>query len=209
RIPNANGNVLIENWVEERATTHLDHEPVYQTNVSTNKPARGKKDSHIGLLTQDFSSAMDNETTYREYYNKFGPFEKKDQGARSRLMESKITREVVRELNARQQEKERLQTEERNKINSEYREQFHREFESKCPPTTQPHDLYQEMPVSFWTEHRRTAPGVSQLKTFGSPFHKNASFSTPVELSFESAKPNDMENYPSFAQKSLNDVKIC
>lgn len=51
--------------------------------------------------------------------------------------------------------------------------------------------------------------GVTQLKTFNSPFHRNASFSTPVELSNESALPHEMEHWPTYSQKSLNDAKIC
>jgi len=47
------------------------------------------------------------------------------------------------------------------------------------------------------------------LKTFNSPFHRNASFSTPVEYTFEGARPHEMEQWPNYAQKSLNDAEIC
>ncbi|CAF5158917.1 unnamed protein product, partial [Rotaria sp. Silwood1] len=32
---------------------------------------------------------------------------------------------------------------------------------------------------------------------------------TPVELTYEGARPHEMEQWPNYAQKSLNDAKIC
>ncbi|CAF0725048.1 unnamed protein product [Rotaria sordida] len=210
RIPNADGQILIENWVEERATEHLDHRLEQQDKNQPTSPSTTKKNSHTALLTQNFEAPLDNVTTYRQYYYQFGPFEQKEQGARRKRLEHELTRQVTSELNAQKREyDENLRQERIVDSNSEYRTQYSKEFESKPPPATQPHDLLHEMPVSFWTEHRHTNHGVTQLKTFNSPFHRNATFSTPVELTHEGARPHEMENWPNYAQKSLNDAKIC
>lgn len=60
------------------------------------------------------------------------------------------------------------------------------------------------MPVSFWTEQKRTLQGTTQFKTLDSPFKKNAAFSTPVELSLDNAPPGEMERNPYLSQKSNN-----
>ncbi|CAF2047096.1 unnamed protein product [Rotaria magnacalcarata] len=215
RIPNASGQILIENWVEERATEHIDHrieqhKKNQQTSASSS-PVAIKKTAHTALLTQQLQAPLDNVTTYRQNFNKFGPFEQKEQGARRKRLENELTRQVASELNARKREYDEILRQQRiEESNSEYRTQFNKEdFESKPPPATQPHDLAREMPVSFWTEHRHTTHGVTQLKTFNSPFHRNASFSTPVELTYEGARPHEMEQWPIYSQKSLNDAKIC
>ncbi|CAF1090330.1 unnamed protein product [Adineta ricciae] len=211
RIPNANGQVLIENWVEERATEHLDHRIQQQNNTQQrSSPPNVKKTSHTAILTPQYTSPLDDLTVYRDSYYKFGPFDQKEQGARRKLLERSLTKQVAAEFNARQSENEELLRFQRvNDSSSEYQTQYTKQFESKPPPTTQSHDLLHEMPVSFWTEHRHTTHGVTQLKTLNSPFHRNASFSTPVELTHEGARPHEMEQWPNYSQKSLNDAKIC
>jgi hypothetical protein len=137
RIPNANGQVLIENWVEERATEHLDHRDNQQpTQVSSPSPT--KKTSHTALLTEHFQAPLNNVTTYRDDYDQFGPFEQKEQGVRRKRLEHALTREVAAEFNARKREdEENLRQQRVNDSTSEYRIQFSKEFESKPPPSTQ------------------------------------------------------------------------
>jgi hypothetical protein len=138
RIPNANGQVLIENWVEERATEHIDHRIEQQNNNQQTSPPTIKKTSHTALLTQQFQAPLNNVTTYRENYNEFGPFEQKEQGARRKRLEHALTREVTSEMNARKREyDEELRQQRINDSNSEYRTQYAKEFESKPPPATQ------------------------------------------------------------------------
>ena len=144
RIPNANGQVLIENWVEERATEHIDHriQPTAAQdngyNAQSMSPPRTKKASHTALLTQYHQAPLANETTYRANYSQFGPFEQTEQGARRKRLESALTSEVVAELNARKREEEEAVRQERtSNASSEYRVQYTKEFESKPPPTTQ------------------------------------------------------------------------
>jgi hypothetical protein len=142
RIPNANGQVLIENWVEERATEHIDHRLEQQNNDQSSSrvvsPQTTKKTSHTALLTQNFQAPLDNVTTYRDNYYKFGPFDHVQQGARRKRLEHALTREVAAELNARKREyEENLRKEHINDSTSEYRTQYFKEFESKPPPTTQ------------------------------------------------------------------------
>lgn len=142
RIPNANGQILIENWVEERATEHLDHRVEQQNKDSSTSeslsPPSIKKHSHTALLTHHFNAPLDNVTTYRNNYNQFGPFEQKQQGARRKRLEHDLTHQVTSEFNARKREyEENLRQERINNANSEYRVQYAKEFESKPPPATQ------------------------------------------------------------------------
>jgi len=143
RIPNANGQVLIENWVEERATEHLDHRLEQQNSDQQASPSTTKKTSHTALLTPQYQAPLNNVTTYRDDYYKFGPFEQKEQGARRKLLEHALTREVTAEMNARKREfEEELRQQRINDSNSEYRVQYAKEFESKPPPPTQVNILF-------------------------------------------------------------------
>jgi hypothetical protein len=142
RIPNAHGQILIENWVEERATEHIDHrlqsDDGLQRTPSSTSSANIKKTSHTGLLTQNISAPLNNLTTYRVNYDEFGPFERKEQGARRKQLEHALTREVAAEFKARQRESEdNLRQERILNSNSEYRAQYRKEFQSKPPAATQ------------------------------------------------------------------------
>jgi hypothetical protein len=142
RIPNANGQVLIENWVEERATEHIDHRLEQQNNnQSTSQslsPPTAKKTSHTAILTQHYQAPLDKVTTYGDSYYQFGPFEQTQQGARRKRLEHALTREVAAELKARKRESdENLRQDRINDSTSEYRVQYTKQFESKPPPTTQ------------------------------------------------------------------------
>ena len=150
RIPNANGQILIENWVEERATEHLDHrieqKNENQSNSKPFSPPAIKKTSHTALLTEHFDAPLDNETIYRQNYSQFGPFEQKEQGARRKRLEYDLTRQVTSELNARKREYEENLREERiDDSNSEYRRHYTKEFESKPPPATQVNILFSKI----------------------------------------------------------------
>jgi hypothetical protein len=152
RIPNANGQVLIENWVEERATEHIDHR-IQQQNNNTNQlssPPNIKKTAHTALLTQHIEAPLDDLTIYRDSYYKFGPFEQKEKGARRKLLEHGLTRQVAAELNARKRESDELLRQQRiNDSTSEYRTQYAKEFESKPPPTTQVNILKKSEMISI------------------------------------------------------------
>lgn len=142
RIPNANGQVLIENWVEERATEHIDHRAQQQdknqsTSQSYSSPTT-KKTAHTALLTQQYQNPLDSVTTYRDDYYKFGPFEQVEQGARRKRLEHELTRQVAAEFRAQKQEfEENLRRERIENSTSEYHTQFTKDFQSKPPPATQ------------------------------------------------------------------------
>lgn len=138
RIPNANGQILIENWVEERATEHLDHRLEQQNTNQPLSPQTTKKTSHTALLTEHFQAPLGDETTYRDSYYQFGPFDKTEQGARRKLLEQSLTRQVAAEFKSRKQDFEESLRQERNTDStSEYRVQYTKQFESKPPPATQ------------------------------------------------------------------------
>ncbi len=68
----------------------------------------------------------------------------------------------------------------------------------------QKHDLYSEMPVSYWTEKRNKITGVTQTKTLETPFRRNAAFSKPIGETYDTAMPYDLENYPYMSQQTNN-----
>lgn len=139
RIPNANGQILIENWVEERATEHFDHRlaPVNE-NEKVSPQQKIIKKGHTAIFTDKFTDPLADFTTYREGYEEFGPFENIPKGARRQKLEQNLTRQVAAEFNARKrEEEENLRRERINDMNSEYRTRFNKEFESKPPAPTQ------------------------------------------------------------------------
>ncbi len=81
-------------------------------------------------------------------------------------------------------------------------------FVSQPPKPIARHDVYSEMPVSYWTEKKNRAHGITQVKTLDSPFRRNAAFSTPGSETYETAKPNEIENYPYMSEKSNNTAAI-
>lgn len=70
------------------------------------------------------------------------------------------------------------------------------------------HDLYSEMPISYWTEKRNRVHGVSQFKVLDTPFRKNTAFSRPGSESWNQAKPHEYENYPYLSQHTNNNPRI-
>jgi len=155
RIPNANGQVLIENWVEERATEHFDHRLEQQNKNKSISPSLSpttvKKTSHTALLTPHFEAPLGDVTTYRDDYYKFGPFEQIEQGARRKRLEQALTRQVNAELKERKREyEENLRQERIDNSTSEYRIQYTKEFESKPPPATQVNILRKKIETDFF-----------------------------------------------------------
>jgi hypothetical protein len=155
RIPNANGQVLIENWVEERATEHFDHRLEQQNKNQSISPSLSpttvKKTSHTALLTPNFEAPLGDVTTYRDDYYKFGPFEQIERGARRKRLEQALTRQVNAELKARKREyEENLRQERIDNSTSEYRIQYTKEFESKPPPATQVNILRKKIETDFF-----------------------------------------------------------
>ncbi|NXC20161.1 SPAG8 protein, partial [Corythaeola cristata] len=56
-------------------------------------------------------------------------------------------------------------------------------------PTTQPHNYCTEQPCTFWLEQARSLPGVTRICSRGSPFRRNAAFSTPITEYLEQPLP--------------------
>ena len=57
--------------------------------------------------------------------------------------------------------------------------------------TVQPHDLYIESPVSYWTANTNKVTGITQqTQATKSPFGKNTAFSTPIEHYLDQPKPH-------------------
>jgi hypothetical protein len=156
RIPNAHGQVLIENWVEERATEQFDH-PEYATATSPLSPTSVKKTSHTALLTPHYASPLGRVTTYRDNFDQFGPFEQIEQGARRKRLEQTLTRQVAAELRAQHHEhEEQLRQQRIDDSTSEYQSQYKKEFQSKPLPTTQVHHRHTYEDASSSPVSRRT-----------------------------------------------------
>nr|XP_034956469.1 LOW QUALITY PROTEIN: sperm-associated antigen 8 [Zootoca vivipara] len=63
-------------------------------------------------------------------------------------------------------------------------------------PPHQPHDYRLEQPQTFWLEHCRQVPGVSNIRTGDTPFKKCATFTTPTTEYLDQPLPYGPENYP-------------
>jgi hypothetical protein len=83
----------------------------------------------------------------------------------------------------------------------EYQSVTHKDFDvdgfvSELPAPELEHNVANEQPITFWSEHKQKIPGVTQIKTFDTPFKKNTSFSKPIDEYFNEAQPYDKEGYP-------------
>lgn len=61
-----------------------------------------------------------------------------------------------------------------------------------CVLYEQNHDVYTDSPVTYWGENIQSVTGVTQVKKSSVPFHKNTSFSTPIEEYLDQSKPHNI-----------------
>jgi len=182
------GKTLLKNWQEERAVYPLDK-------VFT-------KHGHHGLLTTNLDATASDVTEVRHNYTPKVAAPSAGVGRRQALLQQalfkKVSSEVVEEADLG------VEGEKGFPKQSVTHEHYNMEFTPLEHPITMPHDANKEMPVSYWTQHTDTTHGVTQIKTFDTPFRKNAKFSTPVELAYDDPKPYESENYPYMTKDGYN-----
>lgn len=192
-LGNSNSKCLMENWVEERATEDIDksRREVFDCGVNLAK----LKDAHCGILSAYPDQSTYDLTTQIDHYRDL-KIQPKVKGARAELVERMLMEKALEEL-VREKEAE-LNKEEEMQISSDYNTTFNESYNKQFTPTqplpTNGHDYRVEQPITFWSDHAKKIHGVSQSKlTFDSPFRKNAAFSTPTELQWQTTNPPPYE----------------
>ncbi|XP_064620500.1 sperm-associated antigen 8-like [Lineus longissimus] len=183
RFNNSGGMCLMENWVEERASQHLD-----PTKLTPNITKSG----HAGVLTTNFDAKPEKESTMQDSYRPPPKPAVRLHGKKQEMLLQMLVEKVSNEVDA-----EFNQPPEEDDWRSITHRDYNKEFESrKIPPTTS-HDYVSEQPVTFWSEHKDKITGVSQVKTGDTVFRKNAAFSQPADSPYwDKTQPYDIENYP-------------
>merc|ERR1712226_1176782 len=174
RFNNSGGKCLLENWVEERTTQHLEDT---NTNLDKINSAKMLKNGHKGLLTLDNNAKAAKVTTNGEIYKKpsfpkveaFGKKYKDDYNLAILEAENQMNKIISEKFSNQPME-----------IKSVKQSDFDQENFKFCPPDpTVNHSLYNEQQISFWTDNSRSIHGVSQQKVMNDPFRKNTAFSKP------------------------------
>lgn len=182
RFNNSNGQCLMENWVEERAVSHLEPEVKDHSMVKT---------GHRGILTTDFDAPAEKLTTVTDSYRKPQPSGIRSVGKKHetlvKMLYDTVSQEVHDEFNAPPEEGE---------MKSVTHKDFHKDFTPIIQENTKVHDFVSDQPVSFWSEHKDRATGLTQVKTGDTPFRRNAAFSKPIDEYWDETQPYNIENYP-------------
>lgn len=193
-IYNSSGKCLLENWVEERQVQDkgLDTIKTDQGGNVYSVSALPFKDGHPEILSQGLGAEEELTSTYRVSHKAPEKPGVRTVGRKKELLERALYAEVSNqlndELNAPPPPTEFVSTTQKD---------FDVEgFKHELPAPEREHNVETEQPITFWSEHKQKIHGVSQVKTFDTPFKKNSSFSTPIEESFEPAKPYEGEPLP-------------
>ena len=179
RFNNAGGRCLLENWVEERATQHLEDE-VVDTNRDELNCAQTLQNGHKFLLTQKDDVSAD--TTNRVDF-KSPQFPRV---ATQGKMQSRLLNDIINEVTLEQKKQEQAKFDQMNlemnrlQTKSVKQADFDKEnFVFKPPTPVQHHDLYNESQLSFWSDNPEKIHGKSATRVANAPFRKNAAFSKP------------------------------
>lgn len=172
RFNNAGGKCLLENWVEERATQHLEATDINSSDVNC---AQVHRNGHKGLLTlQKDAKAAKNTTVGDSYRPPTFP-----QVATVGRLERSFYEQTVNQVRAQMIQ---AQTPSKPSMESKSVKQSdfdNDDFEFIPPKPKTAHNLYGENQISFWADHTNNIHGVSQQKVANFPFRKNTAFSKP------------------------------
>lgn len=175
---NEHGKVLIENWVEERACAQYDDS---QTTPVINSSG------HPGIITTSCPATENVCTTVQDMYRPPSRPNIRSKGIRQAMLEEAVYNKISHEVEEEYKPP---------KISPDYTSTMHkdysREFNSDWPVPVTHHNLLKELPVSYWTA-TDGIPGTTQVRCEGSPFKKNAAFSTPTEIYQDQAKPYESD----------------
>ncbi|XP_038073832.1 sperm-associated antigen 8-like [Patiria miniata] len=191
-IYNSEGKCLLENWVEERQVQErgLDKVP---SNMKYENKSLPFKDGHSAILsTPKYQDAGTPLSTCTESYMLPEKLKVRTVGKKKELMERALYAKVAKEVQDEMDQPPPM---------PEYQSVTQKDFDvegfvSELPPPELEHNVANEQPVTFWSEHKQKIPGVTQMKTLDTPFKKNTSFSKPIDEYFNEAQPYDKEGYP-------------
>ncbi|CAI5787999.1 Hypothetical predicted protein [Podarcis lilfordi] len=184
------GKCLIYNWQEERATNDLDRVPCPEWGTEASFYRHG----HRGLLTQQFLAGLSSSTTMKDAYRRPWRTGLPIRGQREAMLEWLLYQKHSKEL--KEEEDDGPPCGPMDTISTTH-DHFRKEgFVSVAPAPTKPHDYRLEQPQTFWLEHCRQVPGVSNIRTGDTPFKKCATFTTPTTEYLDQPLPYGPENYP-------------
>jgi len=95
RFNNSGGRCLLENWVEERATNHLETNDINFENINC---AQLHQNGHKGLLSLNFGAQVSKSTTVRNSYKPPTFPEVAHEGRRLRAAKAKLIEECTKEV---------------------------------------------------------------------------------------------------------------
>lgn len=184
---NSASKTLLENWVEERGVT--------ETLGADARPLSERyRDGHRGLLSTSTvpgasepsqaacSVGADGTETSRTFTHRTEPHPRTI-GRRREDLERQVLAYVVADVQA-----EELEPAPEMDLTTTTRTDFNPSYVPTMPKDSRPHDVYRESPASFWQrelESGKALTGNSAITSGSSPFKKNATFSTPVELALD------------------------
>jgi len=187
RFNNSGGRCLLENWVEERATQHLETTDINKNEVNC---AKLHQNGHNGLLTLDSDAKASKATTVRTSYAKPTFPQVANEGKRYQKLKSQMYDECVKEVS-----ETFFPAPPKRELISIKQQDFDDENFKFIPPKPEnPHSLYHESPTTFWSENLNKISGVSQARVPNAPFNKNTAFSKPLSEYTNEDLPHDIEN---------------
>jgi len=190
RFNNAGGRCLLENWVEERATNHLEEQDINRDDVNC---AQMLKDGHKCLLTQSNKGpGVSGETTNRSSFKKPEFPRVATQGK----MYTKDLDEYVNDIKNQKLNEIKLQNSKMPMVKKSVKQSdFDKEdFVFTPPKPVNTHDLYNENQLSFWTDNPEKIHGKSQTGVANNPFRKNAAFTKPYNEYHGERLPHGIDN---------------
>jgi len=188
RFNNSGGRCLLENWVEERATSHLETNDI---NLSEVNCAKLHQNGHGGLLTNLSKGQVSRDTTVRTSYKPPTFPEVAHEGRRFRSMKAQLIEECTRDV-----EEDFFKdhcAEPMPKMSVKKQDFDDPNFEFIPPKPEHPHSLYNETPMTFWSENLKEIEGVSRIGVDNRPFRKNAAFSKPYSEYKNEELPHGLE----------------
>ncbi|XP_071794312.1 sperm-associated antigen 8-like [Asterias amurensis] len=191
-IYNSEGKCLLENWVEERQVQERSLDSLPNSMKYENK-SLPFKDGHKSILSTPTHEGQGTPlSTCTESYMLPPKLKVRTGGRKKELTERALYAQVAKELQEEAEEPPPM---------PEYKSVTQKDFDvegfvSELPPPEMEHNVANEQPITFWTQHKQKIPGVTQEKTLDTPFRKNTSFSKPIDEYFNEAQPYDKEGYP-------------
>nr|AEF58833.1 sperm associated antigen 8 [Placozoa sp. H4] len=175
------GKTLVKNWVEERAVAEYDND---------NDMKKVLRSGHKGLLTTACDQPVVQATTTKDSFTDRKVATVRQIGRKSeaeqRELYERFSKEVYEDFNRPPTPPD---------YTTSFKAHYHKEFTPIEREETQPHSVYGEEPITFWTTNRGNLHGESQSVGPKSTFRKNVAFSTPVTDYMNQTLPHKIQNW--------------